>query len=77
MCMGCGGVCGRCKASKKVVIGALVLLNIYVWPKWIGTIDNWAKFVAILSILLGVLMFIKPGCPHCRDDAPAKKMSKK
>ena len=77
MCMCGGGMCGRCKAGKKIVIGALVLLNIYVWPQWIGTIDKWAMFVAVLSIILGVLMFVMPGCPHTKEDRGIAKKGKK
>ncbi len=76
MCM-CGGMCGRCKSGKKIVIGALVLLNIYVWPKWIGTFDNWVKFAAVLAIILGLLAFIMPNCPHMKEDTGAAKKGKK
>lgn len=75
MCEGCcsGGMCGKCKAGKKIVLGALVLLNIYVWPKWIGGVDQWIAFFAALVILNGVIKFAMPGCPHCKVEAPAKK----
>lgn len=72
-----GGVCGRCHAGKKVVLGALVLLNIYVWPKWIGTFDKWMAFFGALVIIGGALMFIMPSCPHRKDEMPARKMGKK
>ena len=79
MCAGgCSeGVCGRCHARKKVVLGALVLLNIYVWPKWVGSIDKWLAFYGVLAIIGGIVMFIMPGCPHCKEDMPMKKMGKK
>ncbi len=71
------GVCGRCHAVEKVVIGALVLLNIYVWPMWKGGFDQWVQFFAALLIIKGVLKFIMPGCPHCKGDASGMKMGVK
>ena len=38
---GCYGMCPRCCGIKKVVIGALLLLNAFYWPLWTG-IDGWA-----------------------------------
>jgi len=71
--MGCGcmGMCGRCFAAKKVVLGALVLLNIYVWPKWTGSWDKWIAFFAALMILAGIVKFFVPCCPHAKEAAPA------
>ncbi len=70
----CGGACGKCRAGKKVLLGALVLLNIYVWPKWVGAVDKWIAFFAVLLILGGLLKFIMPCCPHCKAEAaPARK----
>ncbi len=83
MCGGCEGMCGRCRACTKVVGGALVLLNAFVWPKWGvdaltpgAALTGWLSFIAVLAMLKGVVKFIMPGCPHCKADvakAPAKK----
>lgn len=81
MCGGCcDGMCGKCRAGKLVIGGALVLLNIYVWPQWgvagknMPGIDGWFAFIAALLIIKGVLKFIMPSCPHCKAEAmPAKK----
>lgn len=71
------GVCGKCRAVMKVVLGGLVLLNIYVWPMWKGGFDQWIQFFAVLVIIKGVLKFIMPGCPHCKADASGMKMTGK
>lgn len=73
MCGDHEGACLKCHAATKVVIGALVLLNIYVWPKWIGSVDNWLAFFAVLFIIKGVLKYVMPYCPHCKAEMPAKK----
>jgi len=49
---------------KKIVIGALLLLNAFVWPKWLG-IDGWIQFFAVLLVLCGVVKLFHPVCPHC------------
>ena len=61
------GVCGKCHGLKKAVIGALLLLNALVWPQWLG-VDGWVKWVAVLMVLGGVLMLVKPTCGHCDTD---------
>ncbi len=74
---GCSdGVCGRCHAVEKIAIGALVLLNIYVWPKWVGGFDQWVQFFAALFIIKGALKLIMPGCPHSKGEAPSMKKGK-
>lgn len=75
MCGGCGdGMCGRCLAGKLVIGGALVLLNIYAWPKWTEWPNGWFAFIAVLLIIKGVLKFVMPNCPHRKAEAaPAKK----
>ncbi len=80
MCMGGGncsdGVCGKCHAAIKVVLGGLVLLNIYVWPKWIGGFDQWLAFFAVLFIIKGAIKFVMPGCGHCKPGMPSGKKGK-
>ncbi len=78
MCGGCcDGMCSRCRAGKLVIGGALVLLNIYVWPKWTTWPNGWFQFIAALLIIKGVLKFIMPNCPHCKAElAPSGKKGK-
>ena len=71
------GACGRCRAGKLVVIGALVLLNIYAWPKWTDWPNGWFAFIGVLLIIKGVLKFLMPSCPHCKGDAGMMKMGAK
>ncbi|MBI2145470.1 hypothetical protein HYU18_04070 [Candidatus Woesearchaeota archaeon] len=60
-------------AGKHVIVGALLLLNAYVWPQWLG-LDGWVKFAAVLLIVGGIVKYLVPYCPHCKEDAkPAKK----
>ena len=72
----CGEICGKCRGGKKIVLGLLVLLNIYVWPKWTGNIDNWLGFFAVLLIIAGVIKFAMPTCPHCKAEMSAKPAKK-
>ena len=48
---------------KKIVVGALLLLNAFVWPKWLG-IDGWIQFIAVLIILAGIIKLFHP-VPYC------------
>lgn len=58
MCKHCGGI-------HKIVFGALLLLNAYVWPQWDG-IDGWIRWLAVLMVLGGVLKLVIPNkCPGC------------
>ena len=59
------GMCSRCCGVKKIVIGALLLLNAFVWPLWTG-LDGWVKFVAGLYVLGGLAKLLLPNkCAHC------------
>ncbi|PIN74177.1 hypothetical protein COV20_01005 [Candidatus Woesearchaeota archaeon CG10_big_fil_rev_8_21_14_0_10_45_16] len=50
----------------KLITGALLLLNAFVWPLWLG-VDGWVSFVAALMVLGGLVkLFVPNGCPHCR-----------
>ena len=70
------GMCGRCRAGKLVVGGALVLLNIYYWPKWTSWPNGWFAFIAVLLIIKGVAKFLMPNCPHCKADGNGAKKGK-
>lgn len=73
------GTCMKCHGIKKLVVAGLLLLNAFVWPRWLG-VDGWVAFVAILVLIGGVLKLVKPLCPHCSSAmsmAADKKMSTK
>ena len=76
--MDCGtNMCGRCHGSKKIVFGALLLLNAFVWPLWVD-LTGWIAWVAVLMVLGGIIILFKPyGCGHCSTSgsmsAPKKK----
>ena len=70
------GVCNKCHAIMKVALGALVLLNIYVWPKCVGSFDKWLAFFAVLFIIKGAIKFVMPNCSHCKPEATAGKKGK-
>ena len=72
-------MCKKCSGVKKLVLGALLLVNAFVWPQWLG-IDGWVAFVGLLMILGGFLMLVVPNkCPSCNVMAskPAKPAAKK
>ena len=78
--MGWYGMCARCHGTKKLITGALVLLNAFLWPQWLG-IDGWVKFAAVLMILAGFVKLVVPNnCPRCAalcGTLPAAKGKKK
>ncbi len=58
-------MCKRCHGVYKIVFGALLLLNAFVWPRWLD-IDGWVSWVAVLMVLGGALMLLVPNkCPNC------------
>ena len=71
------GMCGRCRAAKLVIGGALVLINIHYWPKWTDWPNGWFSFIAALLIVKGVLKYIMPSCPHCKAGASSMSGMKK
>ncbi|MBU0470864.1 MAG: hypothetical protein KKA62_02870 [Nanoarchaeota archaeon] len=62
----------RYHGVKKIIIGVLLLLNVFVWPKWVG-LDGWMAFIAVLIILCGLLKVLMPLCGYCTVDKPALK----
>ena len=64
------GMCGRCHGGMKLATGVLLLLNAFVWPRWLG-VDGWVSFVAVLMVLGGLVKLAMPTCGHC--EAPMKK----
>lgn len=72
-----GHMCHKCTGIKKLVIGALLLINAFVWPQWMG-IDGWVKFVAVLMVLMGFVMLVVPNkCPSCNAMSATPKKGKK
>ena len=71
-----GGLCWRCRGAMKVCRGALLLLNAFVWPKWLG-VDGWVSWVAVLLIVSGVLKMLKSGCGHCEMPMPEAGMKRR
>jgi uncharacterized membrane protein len=58
-------MCSHCHGIYKITFGVLLLLNAYVWPKWLG-FDGWVAWIALLMILGGVLALTMGGkCPRC------------
>ena len=70
----------NCKSIMKLVIGVLLLVNAFVWPKWLG-IDGWISFIAVLMIIGTVVKMIMPACKECSTcctvPAPKKKKRKR
>ena len=58
------GYCHRCHGGTKLILGAIVLLNVWVWPKWLG-VDGWLTLLGVLLIIGGVLKLAMPSCGHC------------
>ena len=64
---------------RKIVFGALLLLNAFVWPKWLG-IDGWIAFFAVLIVIGGVVKLLHPSyceMPTARGMPIAKNVVKK
>ncbi len=57
-------LCKKCMGISKIVFGALLLLNGFVWPLWTG-IDGWAAWIGVLLIVTGVAKLALPPCPGC------------
>ena len=60
-----GMMCNHCYGIYKIVFGALLLLNAFVWPLWDG-IDGWISWLAVLMVLGGLMKLLVPNkCPNC------------
>ncbi|HLC90366.1 MAG TPA: hypothetical protein VJI15_01225 [Candidatus Nanoarchaeia archaeon] len=73
-----GSMCQRCSGTKHLVWGALLLLNAFVWPQWVG-VDGWVSFFAVLFVLQGFLHLVLPNkCKMCNAcvEVPAKGKKK-
>ena len=71
--MGCHSP--KCAGAMKIVFALLLLLNAFVWPKWLG-IDGWVSWLAVLMVLFGLIHLFHPKCgPSICREAPV--MAKK
>jgi hypothetical protein len=66
----------KCMGVMKIVVGALILLNAFVWPMWLG-IDGWVKFFAVLVVLCGIMKLFHPCCKSEACCSPAMPMAAK
>ncbi len=75
-------MCKRCHGIYKVVFGALLLLNAFVWPLWGTSWDGsgWIAWLGVLMVLGGGLKLLVPnkcsGCAAMSATAPAKGKKK-
>ena len=70
-------LCKKCGGVHKLLFGALLLLNAFIWPQWLG-IDGWIKFLAVLMVLGGFLMLVMPNvCKDCLSGAKPEVKGKK
>ena len=66
-------MCGcKCHSWKKIVLGLLILCNIYIWPLWTRDITAWMAFFGVLLVLFGIVHLVWP-CNCC----PVPEMKKK
>lgn len=72
-------MCKKCCGVTKLLTGALLLINAFVWPQWLG-VDGWVAFVGLLLVLGGFLMLVVPnkcsGCMAMAGGASAQPMRK-
>ena len=69
----------KCMGTMKIIVGALILLNAFVWPQWLG-VDGWISFAAVLIILCGLVKIFHPCCKSeacCTVPAPKKPARRK
>jgi len=66
----------RCHGAIKIIVGALALLNAFVWPLW-NDLTGWIAFFSILAIIGGIIKVAMPnGCcgGSCQtEEMPMKK----
>lgn len=72
-----GHMCKKCSGVTKLLTGALLLVNAFVWPRWLG-VDGWVAFIGLLLVLGGFLMLVVPNkCPGCMAMCGAATQSMK
>lgn len=67
------GMC-KCWGFKKILLGVLILLNVFWLQLWSG-VEGWMAFFGVLLLITGVAKVVYPqGCPRCCSlPAAAKK----
>ena len=69
--------CTKCHGAMKLVAGLLLLLNAFVWPKWLG-VDGWVAWIAVLFVVAGLVkLFVPNKCSSCREMCEESKGKKK
>jgi len=79
MCGCCDPAHRRYKGVKKLIVGVLILLNVFIWPKWLG-IDGWITFFGALMILGGLVKLFWHPCmksSQCCETAMPKPRKRK
>ena len=66
----------KCVGTMKIVFGALVLLNAFLWPRWLG-VDGWISFFAVLAVLGGLVHLLHPRCGPRSSCCEAPVIAKK
>ena len=66
---------GKCMVVKKIIFGLLLLLNAFLWPKWLG-VDGWVTWIALLMVVFGAVMAVWPKC-GCYSKEQCCEMPKK
>ena len=60
-----GPMCKKCHGVCVLVTGALILINAWLWPKWLG-VDGWVTFAGVLMVLCGFMALVVPNkCRAC------------
>jgi len=73
----CEGYCRKCRGMVWGLIGVVMLINLFVWPHWLG-LDGWVGFLAVLLIVGGLWRSAMPHCGcHAEYKAEAPKEAKK
>jgi hypothetical protein len=72
-CCDGNGYCGRCRGCGKILIGVLMLVNFFFWPRWTG-VDGWLVFFAVILVLGGLWKALMPTCCcNASKEKPAPK----
>ncbi len=60
-------MCRKCCGISKLVTGALILINAFLWPRWLD-VDGWVAFFGLLMVIFGFVKLVVPNkCPNCHE----------